>query len=506
MHHSGKNDRPTESSSHDNSSHKSQERILKNTSYLTVAFILQKVLSFGYFIYIARIIGPVDFGLYDPAKSLIPILLILIDFSLSVVLVREIARKPEKTEDFLANVLSLKTIFAFVIILGMGIFTNFSSFGENQQLIKTVLYLDALIVALDTFTLTFFAVFRGRQNMKFESIGIVGTQILTILFGVAALIFNWGLQALFVAVVIGSVFNFIFSYVMLRKKLRIRVRLGWNIPIIKTFLKTALPFAITAVFVKIYTYTDRYMLLLIEGRAAAGWYAVSHKLTYAIEFIPSAFAVSIFPAMSAFYISSRDKLAKTFERSMHYLTITAIPISIGIFILAEQLIIKISGEAYATSITPWRILIIGLVVLFLNFPVGAFLNACNKQIINTINMGITVVVNVSLNIYFIAVRGFSFNGAATAALISGFVLFFLGLRWVGKINPYNGKMLVRIFIKAIVAGAIMGVLLFLVRDSVSIFISIPGSAIVYFAALYGFKGIAKKDIKMLYNALVKRFI
>ena len=94
----------------------SQERILKNTGYLTVAFILQKILSFLYFIYIARALGPVDFGFYDPAKTLIPIFLILIDFSLSVVLVREIARKPENTEEYLSSVLAVKVIFAFFII------------------------------------------------------------------------------------------------------------------------------------------------------------------------------------------------------------------------------------------------------------------------------------------------------------------------------------------------------------------------------------------------------
>jgi len=463
-------------------------------------------MSFVYFIYIARVIGPVDFGLYDPAKSLIPILLILIDFSLSVVLVREIARKPEKTEDYLSNVLSVKAIFAFIIILGMGLFTNFSSFEENQQLIKTILYLDALIVALDTFTLTFFAVFRGHQNMKFEALGMIGTQVLTILFGVASLKFDWGLQALFVAVVIGSIFNFIFSYVMLRKKLKIRVAFGWDMSIIKTFIKTALPFAITAIFVKIYTYTDRFMLLIVEGQGAVGWYAVSHKLTYALEFIPSAFAISIFPAMSAFFISSKEKLAKTFERSMHYLSVIAVPISIGIFILADQLIIKISGEAYVTSIIPLRILIVGLVVIFLNFPVGAFLNACNKQVVNTINMGITVFINVTLNIYFVAVRGFSFNGAATAALISGLVLFFLGLRWVGKINPYNGKKIIKAFLKALLAGSIMAIVLLLLKDSTSIFISIPCGAIVYFAALYAFKGVTRSDFIMLYNALLKKFI
>jgi len=478
-----------------------QERILKNTSYLTIAFILQKILSFLYFIYIARNLGPVDLGLYDPIKSLIPIFLILIDFSLSVVLVREIARKPNNTELYLSSVLGIKVIFAFIIILGMGLYTNLSNYSS---LIKTIIYLDAIIVALDTFTLTFFAVFRGLQKMKYESIGIVITQVLTIIFGVISIMLDWGLQTLFIAVVIGSVFNFLFSYIMLRRKIKIRITFRWNMDIIKRFMKIALPFAIAAFLVKIYTYTDRYMLLYYAGQRFVGWYVTAHKLTYALEFIPSAFAVSIFPAMSAFYLYSKKDLAKTFEKAMHYLMILAVPISLGILVLADKIILTLYGEAFETSIVPLRILMIGLIVIFLNFPVGAFLNACNSQVINTINMGIAVTINVVLNIILIPEH--SFVGAAIAALVSGIILFCLGLRWVGKVMNYNKKFLLIMFLKSAAAGFLMAIILWFSKEHLSIYFSIPLGAIIYLIAIYLFKGISKKDLKTLYHTFVRKFI
>ncbi|MBU0598373.1 flippase [Patescibacteria group bacterium] len=482
-----------------NANNHAQERILKNTSYLTIAFILQKILSFLYFIYIARSLGPVDLGLYDPIKSLIPILLILIDFSLSVVLVREIARTPSKTEDYLSAVLGIKVIFAFAVILSMGLFTNFS---EYSSLIKTILYLDAIIVILDTFTLTFFAVFRGMQNMKYESLGIIGTQVLTIIFGVTSLILNWGLQTLFIAVLVGSIFNFCFSYLMLKKKLKIKIKLGWNNEIIKKFLRIALPFAMAAILVKIYTYTDRFMLLTLAGQGYVGWYITAHKLTYALEFIPSAFAVSIFPAMSAFFIYSRKSLAKTFEKTFNYLMILAIPISFGMIVLADKLILTIYGTAFETSITPLRILMVGLVVVFLNFPVGAFLNACNRQIINTMNMAITVGFNVIINLFLIPY--FTFNGAAVAALVSGFILFFLGLRWVGKIIDYQKKLLLKSLGKTFISGITMVIVLLLTRDYLMIYFLIPIGAITYFIVLYLLRGITKHDLQIFYKSFIKK--
>lgn len=501
-----------------NNNTQNQTRILRNAGYLTIAFIMQKILSFLYFVFISRIIGPVDLGLYDPAKSLIPIFLIIIDFSLSVVLVREIARKPERAEEYLSNVLGVKLIFALIVLLGMGLFTNLSTYSAMA---KTILYIDGIIVVLDTFTLTFFAVFRGMQNMKYESLGMIITQVITVIIGVTGLKLNYDLRVLFFAIAFASLFNLLFSFFMVRRKLKIKIKLSWNKEIIKTFLKIAWPFALAAILVKIYTYTDRFLLLALSGQRSVGWYVVAHKFTYALEFIPSAFAASIFPAMSAFYISSKENLVKTFEKSMYYLMIIALPISLGIFILADKIVVSLSGPAYVASALPLRILISGLIVIFLNFPVGALLNACNRQIINTRNMAIAVVVNVVINVLLI--KQYTIVGAAIAALTSGFVLFFLGLIYVKKIITYNKKFLIITLIKSLFSAAVMAGLLFILKIKFNINVSLDTSPIlrnigalltlgiyivigfvIYFIVLLAVKGFNFQDFRFLYRKLITK--
>jgi len=495
-----------------------QGRILKNAGYLSIAFVLQKILSFLYFVYISRIIGPVDLGLYDPVKSLIPIFLIIIDFSLSAVLIREIARTPDRAGEYLSSVLGIKIFFALVILLGMGLFTNFSNY---PALTKTILYLDGVIVVFDTFTLTFFAVFRGMQNMKYEAIGMIVTQILTVIVGVTGLRLGYDLRILFIAVLAGSLFNIIFSFLLLRKKLKIKIRFAWHMGIITSFLKMAWPFAITAILVKIYTYTDRFLLLALIGQSSVGWYVVAHKFTYALEFIPSSFAASIYPAMSVFFVSSKENLAKTFEKAMYYLMVLALPISFGIFVLADKIITSLTGPAYVTSVLPLRILISGLIVIFLNFPVGAFLNACNKQIINTINMAIAVVINVIINV--ILIKEYTIVGTAIAALTSGFVLFALGLRYVGKIIHYNKIFLLKTLLKTLISAFIMAVVLYLLKNNVDININLDTSAllknigalitlaiyiiigcIIYFITLICIKGFNIKDTHLILKKFFSR--
>lgn len=440
----------------------SQARILKNTSFLTGAFILQKVISFLYFVFIARRIGPVDLGLYDPLKSLIPILLILIDFSLSAVMTREIARAPEKASHFVGNIIAVKGVFALAVMFIVGLVTVLGNFDTQT---RNILYVVGMIVVLDTFTLTFFAVFRGLQNLLFESIAIIVNQVLTIGFGATALLLGWGLKGLFLATLLGSVFNFVFSTVILKRKAGIVLMPRWDKETIKTFLKMALPFAIAAMLVKAFSYTDRYLLLGLAGKQYVGWYITAHKLTFALEFIPSAFAASIYPAFSALYISSKEMLARTFEKSMHYLMILSLPLSAGVISLSDRLIKQLYTEAFTAAEAPLRIMISGLVVIFLNFPVGALLNATNRQSKNTLNMGITVIVNVGLNLLLIP--KYTFIGAAVSTLISTSLLFTLGFIQVRKIIPVRVKFLALVCIKALTASAAMAVIVRLVAQAIT---------------------------------------
>ncbi len=496
----------------------SQEKILKNTSFLTGAFVVQKVISFLYFIFIARRVGPVDLGLYDPIKSLIPITLILIDFSLSAVVTREIARAPERKKEYVSNILGIKILFGLVVMFIAGLATTLGNF---DSVTRTLLYIVGMIVVLDTFTLTFFAVFRGLQNLLYESVAIIINQVLTISAGGAALLMGFGLKGLFLATLLGSVFNFTFAFFVLKRKVGINPMPSWDRRIIGSFLKMALPFALAAILAKVFTYTDRYMLLSLAGKQYVGWYITANKLTFALEFIPSAFAASVYPAMSALYVTSKEQLARTFEKSMQYLLIIAIPLSLAVFTLSHRLIVQLYTSVFNPSVTPLRIMILGLFAVFLNYPVGALLNATNRQTKNTINMGITVTVNIILDILLIP--RFTFIGAAVSTLISMLLLFSLGMYQAAKVVPYRMKHLLNLLLKSIFCSLIMSGILYMIAPHITFnvtpYIKNFGSYIqilLYYgllgvigASIYGglsvgLKAISIQEIRSLYHSLAKK--
>ncbi|MFA7365108.1 MAG: oligosaccharide flippase family protein, partial [Patescibacteria group bacterium] len=98
--------------------------IAKNTSYLTLAFIIQKVFSFIYFVILARNLGPETLGKYYFAVSLTTIFAIFIDLGLVNYLTRETAKNREGSKKLLANVLGLKVISSLLSVLAVFIFVN----------------------------------------------------------------------------------------------------------------------------------------------------------------------------------------------------------------------------------------------------------------------------------------------------------------------------------------------------------------------------------------------
>ena len=62
--------------------------IAKNTSYLTLALVFQKIISFTYFTLLARYIGPASLGKYYLALSFTTIFAIFIDLGFANVLIR----------------------------------------------------------------------------------------------------------------------------------------------------------------------------------------------------------------------------------------------------------------------------------------------------------------------------------------------------------------------------------------------------------------------------------
>ncbi len=210
-----------------------------------------------------------------------------------------------------------------------------------------------------------------------------------------------------------------------------------------------------------------------------------------------AFTASLYPAMSYYWKNNRKQLKTTFRRSIDYLLLISIPISLGIFLLSDQ-IITIFKDGYTEANLPLKISIVSLIFIFLNFPIGSLLNACDRQSVNTRNMLIVLVFSIVLN--FLLIPQFKVVGASLVVLLSNILMFVLGIFEVKKIINYKLKDNLLVFSKILFSSILMGIFVFVLVDYLNIFLLCFLAAIIYFLLLFFSGGFKKDEILYLVNS------
>lgn len=429
-------------------------RIAKNTTYLTLSLVGQKILSALYIPIVAGIIGPSATGDYLAALSFINLFTVFIDLGLTPAFIRATARNPEEGKRHLQLILTLKLLTSLVVIAALAATVWFIQQSDLSHPSKLFLSWAAIGMVLDSMTATVYGFFRGLQRLEFESIGTIIHRVVVMIVGLTALQLGAPPVVVVIALLSGSSANFLYAVFHLwRQGVGWRPRLNGEL---KPLLRTALPFFFAALCIAIYSSSDNILLQLFQGRRAVGLYGTAFKIINAFSVLPAALVAAIYPAMSAAFIQDRTKLSKIFQDATRYLMIIFIPVMVVLLLLGHDLVLHFYHEVWVDAAWPLRILAIGIPFVFLNYPVGYLLNASNRQTQNTINIAITVIVNIGLNLLLI--ETYSYKSVAVVSVISSLLLFSLGLWYARREITIPWRSLSVTLVKTFLAGMILSLI------------------------------------------------
>jgi len=415
----------------------SEKSVANNTSWFSIALIIQKIITFGYFAYVARIIGVESLGQYVFVLSFITIFALLIDIGTNHYLTREVARDNQSGQNLFSNIVGFKifsSLIAVLVGLGLAILLHY------EMYIMQLLYIAFAIMIVESLVLSIYAVIRGFQNLRFEAITTVLVHSFILLTGWLVLQQTKNVKYLLLVLLGAHSLNALIGLIILKTKFNIGLHLKFNFGFWKKILPIVLPFALAAGFAKIYGAFDQIMLSKMSSELELGHYAVAYKLTFALQFIPMALIAPLYPALSKLN-ANKDRLQFLFNKAFIYLLIVSLPIVALVSVFAQDIILLFYSVEYYASIIILQLFILSLPFLFLNFPIGSLLNATDQQKQQTINMGLALGLNIILNIIFIPI--YEARGAAIGSSISTVFLFTLGLASVAKINSFNLRSLQR---------------------------------------------------------------
>jgi O-antigen/teichoic acid export membrane protein len=346
--------------------------------------------------------------------------------------------------------------------------------------------------------------------MQYEAFNIVIYQGIIFCAGIFGLIYTQKVLFLLLVLMGGSLFSFIYFLIIVKRKAHLYLTGVYTWDNFKFLMKIAIPFAITGIFVKLSGTIDTQMLkyMLENGNHYVGLYTLAFKLTFALTVLSGAFASSYFPSISYYIKHDILKAKDIFEKGMAYMSLLSLPIMVGVLILGDKIILTVWDERYFDSILPLKIYIASLLFIFLNYPVGNFLNAANRQLLNTVNTGITLFINIALN--YILIPKYNIVGAGIAAFASNTILVLLGLPWVYKILKFSWKNIFYKFFKLCVASIGMGISIYFLQDYLiefgskwQLLASILIGVLSYFLLLIITKGITKEELISLRQAFKK---
>ena len=471
-------------------------RAVSNSLFILAARTISRVISLVVVIVLANALGDTRYGQYTTLVAYSGLVAVVGDLGFQSLYTREAARNRAALGDYLGTLIVLRVVLAaaasivFALALGLGA-------GLPSLIIPGC----ALLVATAYASLlrnTFYSV--GRA--EFDAIAIVAETIIQaalILFGARR---HSGVSYYVWAYTASFAFTIVYSVVVIRVFRMGSIRLALDLDLVRRWWPLALPFALTFFLTNAYFRAGVLILQQFRSFAEVGWYTFAYKPFEALQFVPLAIQVVVYPLLGVYFVSDPSRLKLAYERFFKVLVLLGWTLTVGTFVLVHPInqIFNRSG-AFAQSEQSLRVLAFGIVFLFANSAFYAMLNATNRQGLNAWATALAAAINIALNFAFIPFYGFmaaSVMTVLTEAALCGFGWWFVQTK-----RPELRLPVINLSWKILLAGVAMGIALYPVRRY-TIFLTAPAGFAVYLVAIYLLRAIEPEEWRLARAGLLAR--
>ena len=460
-------------------------RILKNFLSLLSAGIITNLLSFVAIIYLARILGPGDFGKISFAMAIVAYFTVIANLGLPLLGTREVAREKDKIKDYLGNILTLRLCLA---IFGFGLLLLMVFFLNKPLEIKYLIILYGLGLIPSALLLDW--AFQGVEKMEYIGLGRILSS--GIYLGLVFWLIRSPKQLLLVPcfqvagnlLAAGLLFS-IFVKNFGKPKLKFDL-ISWKIS-----LKQALPIGIPIIIGPIIRYIDIVTLGMMRSSEEVGYYSAACKIVILLVMLSVVYQDAIYPVVSNFYKTSLDSLKKIQSYSAKLMVTTALPLAVGGTILAPPIMNLLYGANYGAGIIVFQILIWSFAFECTYSVFARGLIACNREVKR---LKIFIVLTISNVVFILAlIPPLGLKGAAIAIVLVRILGFFLFHREFNKIVPIP---IHNYILKPLLASAIMGLFIYYCLN-LNVFFLILGVMLIYFMSFYLMGGLTREELKTI---------
>jgi len=387
-------------------------RYLKNTSWMMAEHFLRLVAGLFVGIWVARYLGPEQFGLFSYVLAFSAIFGGIAKLGLDGIVVRELVNHPEKRDDYLGTAFWLKILGAMLVIVIMAAVVPFTS---NDTSTNTFIFIIAAGLVFQSFEVIEFY-FQSQVLAKIVAI-CKSTQLALSSMIKIYLVLTEAELIYFVLVTAFDALSLAASYAIaykLQKNQAFYTKFDLNIA--KQLLKDSWPLMFSAIVVMIYMRIDQIMIREMLGEYEVGIYSAAVKLSEALYFIPILITASVFPAILNAKKRSEELYNQRLQMLYTFMVWVAIAIALPLTLLSDWLILLLFGQSYQEAAEVLMIHVWSAVFVFLGVASSKWLLVENFTFISFARTFLGAGINIILNLLLIPKYGVA--AAAIATLIS----------------------------------------------------------------------------------------
>jgi O-antigen/teichoic acid export membrane protein len=400
-------------------------RLAINFLYLSAGEFTAKLLTFATFSYLARVLGPLDYGSVEFTLAVMVFFTLPIDLGLSWYGAREIARDPGMAPSLLHEITGLRMILTACSMLGLVIFIVVL---QKSIELKILLALYGLSLLGVPFLSQWF--FQAHDQMHWVGIASIVRQA-----GFAGLVFltcRRGTPLLYIGLI--ECASVVAVAVFCIYVVRFRMRFAWPWPDLHVtrlmgHLREASPIGLTEFAWAFMWYFCTVLLGFISSDWSLGWFGASHRVIMALHTFVYLYFFNLLPSISRCVMVPHAQLSALMDRSVRFAAWTGLFVAAVLTATAPWLLTLIYGSKFRGASDSFSILAWMLPMAMLSGHHRYILIAynCQKRLLycTALSAAATVIFGFALVPVF---RG---PGAAWTILIStaiNFVLVYISVR------------------------------------------------------------------------------
>lgn len=359
-----------------------------------------------------RYLGPGDFGIFSFALAYVFFFDFIADPGLHHLLIRQIAREPEKTARYMRHGLGWKLIASPI---AFGLMAAGVHLLHDEPRIHQAVYLIAVAGLIKSTKDIYRTALLAHERFGLDAISallergaLLVAGSLTLMAGHGLIPFCWifvgvrGLDLLVIRQITVSAVGTEWG------------RFEWSF--LRSLVRAGAPIGAFYVALNLYNYVDTVMISVLRNETETGWYGASFRVYEGLLMVPTVIGTVLLPRLSRAYSQGVEQFRNLASSGYKYVFLLSLFVGALGALLAGPIVQVAFGDAYGPSVLALVILVAGAPFVFVVQFLHMVLIAMDRQKLLFYAALLGLLTNAALNAAAIPLYGFLAAAVVTVAV------------------------------------------------------------------------------------------